>query len=224
MSRRAILVLAAVLTASSGCYGVLYPGERKRLNQCGEILARLERAAQTLPATVPGLGLHAAKLRSGKYHPHGGIDVCYYAGLAPNGWTHSEEPFGADGSGDSTQIWTSPASDRGGASLRYTLTGGRGPERLADYIERVELAPVRLRGDLHRASRGRTTNSREHRHLIVNREHGAVHLRMLRWRAEVEDNWYLRCEAVLTGEYEASVTLFEAICDALSVRHWDYSW
>ena len=50
------------------------------------------------------------------------------------------------------------ASDRGSISLRYTLTGGSGPERLADYIERVEVNP------------------------------------------------------------------FEAICDALSVRHWDYSW
>lgn len=216
-------MLAAVLAASSGCGG-LYPGERKRLNQCGEILARLEREAQTLPtAAVPGLRLHAAELQTGKTHPHGGVSVCYYAGLVPNGWNHSTEPLELHPM-DPTLVWTSPASDRGSASLRYTLTGGSGPERLADYIERVELAPARLRGDLHRASNGRTVNSREHRRLIVSREDGAVHLRMLRWRADVEDNFYLRCEAVLTGEYEASVPLFEAICDALRVRHWDYSW
>ncbi len=67
MPRRAILALAAVLAASSACYGVLRPGERRRLNQCGEIMARLEREAHALStAAVPGLRLHAAELRHGK--------------------------------------------------------------------------------------------------------------------------------------------------------------
>lgn len=35
---------------------------------------------------------------------------------------------------------------------------------------------------------------------------------------------YFRCEAVLAGEYEAALPLFEAACDAVRVRMWEYGW
>ncbi len=222
MPRLTLLALAALLTAAACGIGQ-YPGEKRRLGQCTELLTRLELASHTLPAAPPDLRFHAAVLRQDKYHPHGGIEVCYYAGLVPNTWTHTEVSP-PDDTADPTQIWTAPASDRGRATLRYTLTSARRPSTIAPYLEAEEFAPMRARGQVERETSGLTANTRERRRVLVIRETEVLTLRMVRWSAAEDDAWYLRCEVELTGEYQAALPLFEAVCDAALVRHFEYSW
>jgi hypothetical protein len=222
MPRARILVLVAALITAS-CYGVLPDlSTRRRQPQCDAMMARLQRDAQALPA-AGGLRFEPRMLTVERFCPH--CDhICWDAGLAPVGWTHHEEAH-PDGIYVPRHEWTAPASDDGAASLRHALTGPDRSFTIPAFIEGRELAPARGRGLVQRESSGRSADGREHRRVLVTREAGALHLRVLRWSAvEDDDNWYLRCEATLTGKYEATLPVFEAVCDSARVRHWDYGW
>ncbi len=226
MPRARLLALAAALTTTS-CYGILPDlATRRRQPQCTKITARLQRDAmahQALPAAA-GLRFEPHMLIVERACPHC-HRICWDAGLAPVGWTHHAEP-NPNWEWLPLHEWTAPTSDGGAASLRYALSPpDERPYSIPEFIEGRVLAPARSRGLVQRESSGLSADGREHRRVLVTREAGALHLHVLRWSAvEEDDNWYLRCEATLTGKYEATLPVFEAVCDSARVRHWDYGW
>ena len=51
---------------------------------------------------------------------------------------------------------------------------------------------------------------------------GTLRLRVIRWSTRDDGHFYFRCEASLAPAYAPALPLFEAVCDAARVRHFDY--
>jgi hypothetical protein len=204
---RVVLVASLVATACGFSLGL---GDGPRRRQCD---ALVERVAQTaLPAT-PELALRfdAEQLHIDKWHPHSG-PICYFAGLVPQGWTaleRSEE--------DRSLAWSAPD---GGATLSYALLGASGPRER--WIEGHELAPARARGLVQREISSVAADGGEHRRLLVTLADGTLWLRVIRWSTRDDGHFYFRCEASLEPAYAAALPLFEDVCDAVRVRHFEY--
>lgn len=198
--------LFSVLLVATACGFGLGLGDGKRRRQCD---ALVERVAQTALPAAPGLRFDAAQIHVDRWHPHSG-PVCYFVGLVPQGWTtvapdEPERPVYAWSAGDTT--------------LSYALLGGPGPRALR--VESDELAPMRARGQVQR-ERSTVVGGREHRRALVTREGETLRLRVVRWSTDDDDNFYFRCDASLAPAYASALPLFEAVCDAARVRHFEY--
>lgn len=212
MPRAALLLLTIAVT--SGCHARAI---RIRRDQCDALAARIERDIPRLPAAPPSLAprFQAEELASGPIHPHGGEHVCRALAPMPVGWTRTETPYPMHGTPIVTL--TAPPSPDGTVRVTYTL-----PPKNA--LDPLGLWTVRAREILREETR-RTADGREDRYLRVAREAGALRLDVLRTHAlDASEGWALYCGATLTGEYEALLPLFAAVCDAARMRHWDYFW
>lgn len=201
--------LSSVLLAATACGFGVGLGDGKRRRQCD---ALVERVAQTDLPAAPELAprFEAEQIHVDKWHPHSG-PVCYFVGLVPRGWT----TVAADERERPLYTWTAQG---GGATLSYALLGGPGPRALR--IESDELAPMRARGQVQREHS--VVDGRENRRALVTREGETLRLRVVRWRTDDDDNFYFRCDASLAPAYAPALPLFEAVCDAARVRHFEY--
>jgi hypothetical protein len=123
-------------------------------------------------------------------------------------------------------LWTSPPLGGDHATLSYQFTSANAFDGMEKFIEGEEFAPRRGVGQIQREISDSVADGRERRRLLVTREAGELRLLVVRWRAEGLDDssWYFRCEAALAGGYEAALPVFEAVCDAVRVRIWEYGW
>lgn len=205
-----IVLPSVVLLAATSCGFSLGLGDGKRRRQCETLIERVARAP--LPAAPPELALsfRAEQLHVDKWHPHGG-SICYYAALAPQGWTAAATDE------ERNDRWSTPD---GGATLSYALLSAATSR--AKWVEGHELAPVRARGQVQREHSAVVAGGHEKRRLLVTREGDMMRLVVVRWSTRDDGHFYFRCEASLAPAYAPALPLFEAVCDAARVRHWEY--